>query len=101
MENLESTVIGKIDNKEELSEREIIRLINEYTISEQKGEEFRWAVSIKSIVKLMGRYFCIEWQRGLTEYQDDSFNEQPYEVEKVEYEKTIKVIDWRRITNGG
>ena len=33
-------------------------------------------------------------KRGLTEYQENAFYEQPYEVEKRTYEKTITVTEW-------
>lgn len=35
-----------------------------------------------TIIRIKDKLFAIDWDRGLTEYQEDSFSEQPYEVEK-------------------
>ena len=40
-------------------------------------------------------FFKIDWERGLTECQDDEYCwDQPVEVTPHEYEKTITVRDW-------
>lgn len=96
-DKFELYILNKIDKKEELSDAEISKALDLYTVSIQKGANLRWTQAIKSIIQLQDRYFCIEWQQGLTEYQDDSFNNQPYEVKKVEYEKVIKVCEWHRV----
>ena len=49
-----------------------------------------------TVVELCGRTFGINWFSGLTECQENEFNEQPYEVEKHEYEKVITVKEWRK-----
>lgn len=49
---------------------------------------------MESIVCLCGRYFSIYWEEGLTEYQENEFYDQPEEVEKHEYDKTIHVVVW-------
>jgi hypothetical protein len=36
----------------------------------------------------------VEWEEGLTENQENEFYNQPYEVEKKTYEKTITVTEW-------
>lgn len=93
----ELVVLRKIDNKEELSRKEMLDILDLYTISVKEEETLRWAKAMKSIIQLQDRYFCIEWQQGLTEYQEDIFNKQPYEVKKVEYEKVIKVCEWHKL----
>lgn len=47
-----------------------------------------------TIVQVADRYFKINWERGLTEYQENSYYNQPKEVVPHEYEKTITVRDW-------
>lgn len=49
---------------------------------------------MESVVCLCGRYFSIYWEEGLTEYQPNEFYDQPEEVEKHEYDKTIHVVEW-------
>lgn len=44
------------------------------------------------LLKIKDKLFCIEWEEGLTEYQDNCFWEQPYEVEEVE--RTVVVKDY-------
>lgn len=95
--HFEEIMLKKIDNKENLNEDELKRLALEYDIEREEGESGRWARQISSIIELMGRYFIINWQSGLTEYQDNEFDEQPYEVIKKVYEKTIKVTEWVKV----
>lgn len=58
----------------------------------------KYLIALLSHVALDGsladRYFGIDWQRGLTEYQDDSFPYPPKEVKKHTYEKTVTVTEW-------
>lgn len=92
----ELLVLEKIDNAEELSSRDMLDILDLYTVSVEEGETLRWTKDMRSIIQLKNRYFCIEWQQGLTEYQEDIFDKQPYEVKKVE--KMIKVCEWHKIT---
>jgi hypothetical protein len=93
-EHFEEIMVKKIDNKEELTEKELSRLAYDYSISDEYGEKHRWTTTVNSVVKLLGRYFMVEWREGLTEIQENAFYDQPYEVEKHEYEKTITVTEW-------
>lgn len=95
-ENFEDIMIEKIDKHEELTESEIERLVDEYEISREKGENGRRTRPVNSIIELKGKTFCVAWQQGLIESQPDSYIEQPYEVEKHEYEKVITVTEWKR-----
>lgn len=54
----------------------------------------RESIGNTSVYRICGRYFAIDWREGLTKPQNYS---QPYEVAKHEYEKTIKVVEWKRI----
>ena len=44
---------------------------------------------------LKDEYFCLDYQEGLTEYQDDIFDSQPYKVKKVE--KQVTVIEFEPV----
>lgn len=96
---IEKDYLEKILNGEELSEQEISDLLD-YEIDCQEGDCGRWQMSVKSIIKLCDRYFAIDWERGLTEMQENDFYNQPYEVKKVEYEKVIKVTEWVDVKEG-
>lgn len=89
-ENFESLMIEKIDNFEDLTKRELSRLVEEYEIESARkyGSEHRWTKEVTSIVKLKDRTFMMDWQKGLTEMQENNYMEQPYEVEMQEVEVT-------------
>lgn len=52
---------------------------------------------MRTIVKLLDRYFAIDWFEGNTEYQDNDYWAQPEEVRKEEKEITMTVIEWVKI----
>lgn len=93
----EEIIIGKIDREEELSSRELSEL-REYEIDIEYGDNRRWSRSVFEVVELCGRYFAFTWEEGLTECQENEFYEQPYEVEKKEYQKTITISEWIKKT---
>lgn len=61
-------------------------------IETKEGEDHRWQREMTEFFKIGDRYFAIPWMAGLTEYQENEFYEQPYEVKPTE--KIIKVIEW-------
>ena len=63
-------------------------------VSEEEGYEGRWMRDMSTVFEGNGRFFNIDWERGLTEYQENEFYEQPYEVVKKCHEETIIVINW-------
>ncbi len=74
-----SYCLNKIDNKEKLTEGEISDLL-EYEVMKDEGEDRRWSKTITSLIKINDRYFIVDWEQGLTEYQDNSYMDQPIEV---------------------
>ena len=86
--HFDEIMLNKIDSKEKLTEREISNLVD-YEVEREEGDDRRWSRSITSYIKLKDRYFCIEWECGLTEMQENEFYNQPYEVTKNTYEKII------------
>lgn len=74
-------------------------------VDEQAGDSGRWTQYVKTIVKLPKNpdseeysddLWCIDWERGLTECQENEYYEQPYRV--VACTKTIEVIEYKPIT---
>lgn len=94
MSNYEKELLSKIDSGEPLSERELKMLALEFDIERIVEDNRRWQREVRSICQLGGRTFAVDWQEGLTECQENEFREQPFEVVKNEYEKTIKVTEW-------
>lgn len=86
--------LHKIDNKQELSEEDIEYLIFDYSIDSIDIEQNRWTMTKKTIIKLNGRTFAVEWEEALTESNSDRFWSQlPIEVEQGE--QVVKV--WKPI----
>lgn len=98
-EHFNEIIVNKIDSGEKLTEKEIETVVFETNeIEHNEGESLRWTRSIKTIVEMCGRYFCVNWDKGLTECQENDFYHQPYEVKKCTYEKTITVTEWSKIS---
>ena len=94
-EHFDEIMVQKIDNGETLTEDELKALVWEYhNVARIEGENRRWSRTVRSVIKLCGRYFEIEWEQGLTENQEDQFFEQPYEVEQDTYKKVVEVHNW-------
>lgn len=61
-------------------------------VDEIEGDRGRWTMGMTTVFECDGRTFAIDWNSGLTEYQEDEFYNQPYEVEFQE--ETITVRKW-------
>lgn len=95
-EHFEEIMVDKIDKNIDLTEEELKNIIWRYEVETSYGENRRWTRSVSSVVKMCDRFFMVDWEEGLTEYQENEYWDQPYEVEKKEYEKVIKVVEWSR-----
>ena len=50
-----------------------------------EGEEHRWYREVETIFEVEGRLFAVNWDRGLTEQQENDFDDsEVYEVERKE-----------------
>lgn len=96
MSDLKKELLKKIDAGEKLTESELKILAQEFDIERIEGDDHRWQREIRSICKLGDRLFAVDWMSGLTEMQEDNFWEQPFEVEKVTYTKTVEVTEYKR-----
>lgn len=91
----EQEILSRIDKNNSFDEYEIREIINTYTVDQWEGEDHRWDREIYSIIQLKDRYFEIEWRRGLTEMQEDSYwTHQFIEVFPYEETKTITIKRW-------
>lgn len=92
-EHFEEIMVQKILDGEKLSEKELREIID-FEIDREDGDNRRWSRTVTSILSMCGRYFALEWEEGLTEYQENEYYNQPYEVMKKTYQKTITVTEW-------
>lgn len=73
----------KIYNGEKLTEEELKDAVYELEeVDTIKGENGRWDQWITTIIQIKDKLFAIDWLRGLTEYSEHTFSEQPYEVKR-------------------
>lgn len=94
MDKYDEELLRKIDNGEKLTRSELCDVIFEYEVETEYGENRRWSRSVNTISEIGNRYFSIDWEEGLTECQENEYYDQPIEVEKKTYEKTITVTEW-------
>lgn len=93
-EHFREIMLAKIDAKENLTENELSEVVFGYEVDTEYGDNRRWTRTVTTIVELLGRFFSIDWEEGLTESQENEFYNQPVEVKKNTYEKTIVVTEW-------
>lgn len=85
--------VNKLKSGEKLSEGEIKTLVYDgVEVDEIKGYSGRWTQGVKTIIDIDGELWAIDWNRGLTEYQENEFYNQPYKV--VKREKQIIVAEY-------
>lgn len=86
---------SRYDAGEEFNEDELKYMTYDcHQKDEIEGDESRWTRGVTTIFECDGRFFSIDWDRGLTEIQENEFYNQPQEVKLCEYEKTITVREW-------
>ena len=96
-DHFDEIMLKKIDTGEKLTTRELQTLVFDFERDRMDGHNRRWTRSVTTIVELKGRFFSIDWEEGLTECQENEFYNQPKEVKKHTYEKTITVTEWVKV----
>ena len=101
IEYTEEYFLHLLDNHRIFSREDISNFLDlcELIDERQYDEPRRWSRFVTSICQIGDRYFSVDWDQGLTEYQENEYMWQPYEVTKHEYEKTIIVTEWQRVDN--
>ena len=99
--------LTRYDNKDKFTEKELQEIywgdIEEedgdevYEIDTLYGDKGRWSRYETKIFSFNERYFDITADIGLTECQDNYFDCQPVEVQRIQ--KTIIVDTWEAIKN--
>jgi hypothetical protein len=98
-EKFEAEVIRRIDSKESFGEDELSELLWRLEeVDRKQYDDDRWTRPISSILRIGERFFQLNWDKGLTEYQEDYFDEQPFEV--FCKEKVVVERDWVPVERG-
>ena len=85
-------LLRKIDNHEDLYSQDYWEMIDKYSIYSDEGEDGRWTRFMYNLIKLGDRYFEINWQKGLTEMQENDWD-YPQEVEFLGMEVEIIKVE--------
>lgn len=96
-EHFDEVMLSKIDNGENLTKAELRELVFGFGVETEYGENRRWSRTNTTIFSIKDRFFSVYWEEGLTEYQENEFDNQPFEVKKNTYEKTITVTEWVKL----
>lgn len=67
--------------------------LGSYVVDEESDSSGRWYDYVTTILKMGGRYFAFDWNRGKTEIQDDDFDDAEY-YEVVPGTKTITITEY-------
>lgn len=89
-------VVRKIKDKEQFSEDEMAQMTWRLTeLDRQYEDNRRWSRYCTLILLAHGRYIALDYDEGLTEYQENEYYEQPYFVKPMK--KMIEVNFYERI----
>lgn len=79
-------------SKRKFTEAEVKSLIWEAEVESIQHDSGRWEAYMETIVQTEdGKYYSLNWGKGLTECQDNTFYEQEAdEVELKEFVETVK-----------
>lgn len=90
----EINIQDKLNKNEKLDKEELCYLVNEYEEVTYHGENHRWVREETTIVEFNNKFYVIYWWSGLTEMQDNEFDNQPIEVTKIERPITVTLTEW-------
>lgn len=68
-------------------------------VATQYGDNNRWTRGVDEYYLIQDRYFCFPYEEGLTEYQENEYFIQPFEVRRVEKKITMTVVEWESIND--
>lgn len=86
-----------LDNNIEFDEEDIKEFINCYCYLTKKAGTWDncWIEHITTICKLNEHYYAVEWDAGLTEYVENHYDKQPYEVFPEEERRIFIINKWK------
>lgn len=95
-DDYEKELYEKITNGIKLNKEDLCEL-REFEYDLIKGGDRRWTRSMRTVCELGDKFFMLEWEQGLTENQEDSFDNQPYEVELENYVELVNRKRWNKV----
>lgn len=76
---IEKSIEEKLEDGKCLTEDEIKYLCREYPcVYEEKGNSDRYTIFMMTIVDVDRQLYAIHWRKGLTECQENIYDNQPY-----------------------
>lgn len=94
----ETELLKKIKKREDFTREELISLFDRLKeVDEKRYDKHRWYTPVETIFKVKDTYILLEWDEGLTEYQENEYGFNPYEV--YYEEKTIVIKEWHQKEN--
>lgn len=93
----EQEFIERYDTNNSFDEEELETIVDGLgeEVDVEFGENRRWSRIVKRITKICDRYFAFIYDEGLTEYQDNDYNYQPYEVRPIK--KVVTITEWEKV----
>ena len=80
MEKSKDSIVDKILTGKCLTDEEVEFIADaglcDYFVTEEEGDNGRWEQPMTTILKINDRYFAIDWERGLTEMQENGYYSQ-------------------------
>lgn len=95
--NDELSIEDKMERGIPLSESDMSELVCGYEVYTEECGAGRWTVNTRTVVEIDGQQYVIEWDKGLTENQENFFHTQPVkchlDTEEVVIKKTVIVTE--------
>ena len=87
----------KLNNKQELTTKELKRLVYDYEIDKTVYNYGGLIKFINSIINIDNELWCIPYKFDLISIEDFEHYEQPYKVKKVKVEITKTVVEYVKV----
>ena len=86
----EEYFIFLLENEIPFDKEDFCEMIDRFEFQRVVGELCRWTRIIHSICKIKNKYYDINWEQGLTEHQEDLYDDSAIiEVKFIDTERTI------------
>ena len=79
-----------IENNIPFDKEDFCEMVDRFEIGHSMGEPRRWTRTIYSICKIQDKYYCINWEQGLTEYQENLYDDST--ITKVRFTDEARTI---------
>lgn len=95
-------ILKKLRKKQELTGDEVYYIVSGQCypdieiIEEQRTGSGRWQEYWDTIFKAENNYYCIYWSKGLTELQEDYYDEQ-CAIKVKPIKKLIEITEWELV----